>query len=284
MFEAFLPTGLAFIMLTIGLGLTRAEFGRVIRQPKAIAFGLANQILFLPAVAAALLLLFQGRPEFAVGFMLLAACPGGITSNLLTLLAGGSTALSVAMTAISSLLSIVTVPLILGISLSIHLGAGHELAMPVERIIGGVVAITGVPILTGMILRWRFPETTERFFATARRISTGIFALIVAGAFVGQMDNIVTHFWEIGPYLLALNGATLSIGFFGARRLGLSQPDAIAAAMEGGLQNAALAIFIAVNVLNAPAIMIPAIVYALVMNVTAAAFIAWIKRTAVERA
>lgn len=278
-----LPLGLAFIMFAIGLGLTTRDFTRILRKPGAMGAGLFNQLVLLPMIGAGLVMIYGGRPEFAVGIMILAACPGGITSNLLTLLAGGNAALSVSMTALSSLASIFTVPLILGLTQFYLLGESQPVSMPVGKIMAGILVITGLPILLGMGLqRWR-PAWADALRPRARQLATILFAFIVAGAFVGQKDNIVLHFLDLGPYVLVLNLATMCLGLCVARLLDLSREDGIAICLESGLQNAALAIFVATTLLGSPPMLVPAIIYALVMNLSAGAFIFWARGRALPQ-
>ncbi len=278
--QSFLPLGLAFIMLAIGLDLRPADFTRLFRRPAPMLAGLVNQMLLLPCIGLALALTYDGRPEFAVGLMILAASPGGITSNLLTVLAGGNGALSVSMTALTSLIGIVSLPLILGLSQTLLLGAATPIAMPIERIMLGVLVITGLPIALGMGLRLWKPAWAGRLTGPARRLATVVFAIIVAGAFVGQMDNIVTHFIDIGLLLLILNLATMALGWATSRLLSLERADGVAITLECGLQNAALSIFVAVTLLGSPPMVVPAITYALIMNVTAALFLFHARRAA----
>lgn len=273
-----LPIGLAFIMFSIGLGLTVHDFTRVFRYPRAMLVGLCNQIIVLPLIALMVLVGYEGRPEFALGLMILAASPGGITSNLLSTLAGGNAALSVSMTAITSLLSIITVPLILGLSQHLFLGEGQAIAMPIGRVMGSILVVTGLPIGMGMVLQKWKPGGANWMRPKTRHLATIVFAMIVASAFIGQMDNITTHFGEIGPRLLALNVLTMALGLITARVLGLDRADGITISLECGLQNAALSIFIAVSVLGSPVLVVPAITYALIMNLTAAPFIFWARR------
>ncbi|MBF0247748.1 MAG: bile acid:sodium symporter family protein [Alphaproteobacteria bacterium] len=276
--DKLLPLGLAFIMFAIGLGLKPADFSRVFRQPRAMVAGLVNQLVLLPLLGAAVIAGYSGRPDFALGIMILAASPGGITSNLLTTLAGGNAALSVSMTALTSLASVVSVPLILDLSQRHLLGSSHPVAMPVGMIMGSILVVTALPIVVGMGLQKWKTRWADWLRPKARQMATIVFAMIVASAFVGQMDNIVGNFLDIGPRLMVLNVATMALGFYSARALKLDGPDAIAISLECGLQNAALAIFVAVSVLGNPVLVVPAITYALVMNITAGAFIFWARR------
>lgn len=273
--DILLPLGLAFIMFVIGLDLRPVDFALVFRSPRALIVGLLNQIILLPLIGLALLLGYEGRPEFALGLMILAASPGGITSNLLTTLVGGNAALSVSMTALTSLLSVVTVPLVLGITQTILMGSGQDVQMPVGRIMGSILVVTAIPIGLGMALQKIRPVLATRLSPWARHLATLIFALIVISAFMGQMDNIVANFFDIGPRLLLLNLGTMALGVFSAFALRLNAADGRAIALECGMQNAALAIFIAMSVLHNPVLVVPAITYALIMNITAAGYIFW---------
>ncbi len=273
--EILLPIGLAFIMFAIGLGLHLRDFTRVLRQPRALAAGLANQLVLLPLLAAILVTLYGGAPVFALGIMALAACPGGITSNLLTVLAGGNAALSVSMTAISSLAGILTIPLILGLSQGLLLGESQTVALPLGQILGGVFGVTGVPIALGMVLNHNAPRFSMAIRGACRFLATCAFIAIVIGAFLGQRETMMAHIADLGPYVLALNLGTMAMGLLTARLLGLDLADTVTIAMEAGLQNAALAIFIATTLLGLPEMVVPAILYALIMNLSAAALIAW---------
>ncbi len=276
--QVLLPLGLAFIMFSIGLGLQVSDFTRIFYQPRAIAVGLLNQLVLLPMIGLVVLLGYTGRPEFALGLMILAASPGGITSNLLTTLAGGNAALSVSLTAITSLASVITVPLILGFAQMMFLGTGQDIQMPIGRIMGSVLVVTAIPIALGMALQAWKANWANKLKPIARHAATLVFALIVISAFIGQMDNITDHFADIGPRLVLLNIGTMIAAVLSARALGLTHQDNVAITLECGLQNAALAIFIAVSVLQNPILVVPAITYALVMNITAAGYIFWARR------
>jgi len=276
--QQLLPLGLAFIMFAVGIGLRVQDFKEVLSHPKALAVGLGNQIILLPLVGLFLASLYTGPTEFAFGIMILAACPGGITSNLLSVLANGNAALSVSMTAITSLASIVTVPVVLSLAYTVLFGENTDINMPVGRVMAGIFLITGMPIVIGMTLNTKFPEFWHKHQPKVRGLATIIFALIVAGAFVSNMDNITRHFLDIGVFLVLLNVLTMTLGFVTARYLRADRANSITISLECGLQNAALAIFISINVLGNPNLMIPAIIYALIMNVSAALMIWFVRR------
>lgn len=280
--EKLLPLGLAFIMFAIGLTLQVEDFRRVIRHPLAMAAGLANQMLILPLLGIGAALLWSGRPDFALGIVLLAACPGGITSNLLTWLAGGRVALSVSMTAVTSLASLVTVPLVLDLGQRILAGeeGGHgAITMPLEQIMGGIFIVTALPMILGMSLRRLAPAVAERLQGWARPASVLIFATLVGFTFFSHRLVLAENFSVLGPILLLLNLATMALGYGTAAALHRPDAEAIAISLECGLQNVALALFIALSVLDRPEMSVPAILYAVLMNVSAATFIAWRRRS-----
>ncbi len=271
--EIFLPVALAFIMFSMGLTLTADDFRLVLRRPRAVALGLACKMLVLPLVALAVIALFRPPAEFAVGLMILAVCPGGITANLLTHLAGGATALAVTLTAVSSITDTVTVPLVVNWALAHFAGQQGTVDLPVARMTGGVFAVATVPLLAGMLVNRIAPGLAAKSQGIARRISTGLFALIVVGAFASQWRVMTTHAGDVLPPAIAVNVVVMVIAFFGARLTGLDRRDRIALVLETGLQNGALGIFVAATLLGSQAMMVPSIVYALVMNVSAVVFI-----------
>ena len=275
-----LPLGLAFIMFAVGLGLHIRDFVNVFQTPRGLVAALGNQIVLLPLIAAALVLLYKGRPEFAFGLMILAACPGGPTSNLLTVLAGGNAALSVSATALASVVGMATIPLILWVSQAWLLGETALVTVPPQQILLSVFLVTGLPLVGGMAVNELLPVLSDRIRVLARRMATAAFAFIVVGAFVSQGPVMIRYALDLGPYVLALNVGTMGLGLLSARLLNLDLADQVAVSMEGGLQNAALAIFVAVSLFGVPAMLVPAILYALTMNLTAVVLIAWARSRA----
>ena len=271
--DKLLPLALAFIMFTLGLGLTLADFGRVFRQPRAIAAGLASQMLVLPLLGFGVALAFQLPAEMAVGLMLLAACPGGASAGLITKLAGGETALSISLTAITSVLAVLSVPLVVDLSMRHFTGAEIGVSLPILDVIRGVFVITTVPVAAGMLLRHARPVFTQRFEPMAARLATGLFIVIVIATFISQRQALFDHLASTGPAAMALCVATMAVGYGLGALWQINRAGRIAIAVESGLQNAALAIFLALSVLKQPAMAVPGVIYALLMNVCALVFI-----------
>lgn len=275
--ETLLPAALAFIMFAMGLTLTPGDFRLVAARPRAVAVGLAGKMVLLPLLGAAICWMWPMRPEFAVGLMILAACPGGITSNLLTHLAGGATALAVTLTAITSLTDTVMVPLVVNAALVTFGGYAHGVALPIERMSLAVFAVATLPLLLAMTLRHLRPALTARIERGVRPLATVVFVAIVIGAFASQWTTMMSHAAEVMPPALALNAGAMAIAALTARGFGLTRREHIAVVLETGLQNGAVGIFVAATLLGSPAMMVPSIVYALLMNVTALAFIAVVR-------
>ncbi len=273
--QKLLPLGLAFIMFALGLTLKVQDFTRLLRQPLAVGLGLFVQMVLLPVMAFVLLLLFPMRPAFAVGVMILAACPGGITSNMITHLARGDVALSVTLTAITSLAGMATIPLITGLALELFMDQRLNATLPVGQMAIKVFVVASLPLVLGMLLHHLSPRLAAGLRACVHPASIIIFVMIVIWAFLDQGRVMMANIGEIGPVVIALNVLIMALGFGLAAMAGLAHPQRVTIAIEGGLQNGALGIFVATTLLQNPAMMTPSITYALVMNATAAAFIAW---------
>lgn len=264
--DKLLPLALAFIMLSLGMGLTLADFARVFRQPRSIALGLLSQMLVLPLIAFALAGLFGLPPVMAAGLMLLAACPGGASAGLITKLAGGETALSITLTAITSVLAVFSVPLVVDLSMRHFIGSAVGVALPVFDIVRGVFVITTIPVIAGMVLRRWAPRFVARIESAAGKLAVGLFIAIVIATFVSQRQALLEHFPSVGPSALVLCLGTMAAGFWISRLARVNQPGCIAIAIESGLQNAALAIFLAVNIVKQPEMAVPGVIYAVLMN------------------
>ena len=271
---ALLPVGLAFIMFALGLKLSGDDVRRVLTHPGAVVLGLVAQIVLLPLTAFAIALVFRLEPELAVGLMILAACPGGVSAAMITHLARGDTFLSITLTALTSLLSFVTVPLIVGLSLAHFLGWTDDVGYPVGQGIAGLFLITLLPVVAGMSIRhlgWIGARASQRVGTGA----TLVFALIVIATFVTEWSSITRHFAAVGVAILLLNALTMATGA-GIGALGRLPGDGrVALAVECGIQNSALGITVAVSMLGQPALAVPSVIYAFLMNFSALALISF---------
>lgn len=271
--DVFLPIALAFIMFSMGLALVVEDFKRIVLQPKAFAVGLVTQMVLLPVVALALASVWPIEPVLAVGIMILAACPSGVTSNLLTHLAKGDTALAVSLTAVNSVAHVVTIPFVVNLALAIFMGKTETVPLSVGGTILSVFLITTVPVAIGMAVRHRAAGFADRFEPIARGIATVLFIAIVLGAIAAERANLGRYFSESGPIALTLNVIMMSVGFYAARLFSLNRRQGIAIAIESGVQNSTLAIFVATTLLGDTRLAIPGAIYGLLMFVTAGAFV-----------
>ncbi|MBV2264923.1 MAG: bile acid:sodium symporter family protein [Thauera sp.] len=270
--DVLLPAALAFIMFSVGLALQGADFRRVFARPRALLIGLVGQLVVVPLAALAVVLAFDLPALLGMGLMMLAACPGGASSGFLTHLARANAALSLSLTVISSLAALLTFPLLVAAVLATFgdgvFGAqGGVLAeLPVGRLIGSVLVVTTLPIVAGMLLRRRAPAFTARAEPLLARVATLFFAAIVVATFVSHQHTILANLLSVGPATLVLNFVVMGLGYGLVRFAGAECRDAVAVAMECGLQNAGLAIFVAIVLLRQPELAVGAVVYALTMN------------------
>ena len=268
-----LPVALGVIMLGLGLSLTPADFKRVIVYPKAVAVGLVCQMLILPFACLGIAHAFDLPPALAVGLMLLAASPGGATANLFSHLAKGDVALNITLTAVNSVLSLITLPLIVNLSLAHFVGEDRSIPLQFSKVIS-VVAVVLVPVAIGMLIRAKKPLTADRMDRPVRALSAVFLILVIGSAIVNERANIGTYFREVGLAALAFNLASMAVGYVVPRLLRVERRQAIAIGMEIGIHNGTLAIAIASSpaLLNNPAMAIPPAIYSLIMFFTAAAF------------
>lgn len=263
-----LPASLFIIMLGVGLSLVVGDFKRVVVYPKAVALGLVNQLLLLPVVAFGLAVAFQLEPVMAVGLMLIACAPGGSTSNLITYVARGDTALSITLTAISGFVVVLTIPLILVFSMDYFMGETQEVSIPVLQTIGQIVVITVIPVVIGMLIRQFKPTFADRMEKPARIGSAVIFVVILLGVIAANVDVLREHFISLSGVTITLNVIMMSLGFGAALLLKLNQRQALSISIESGIQNGTLAIVIATSILRQGDLALPAGIYSLVMFVS----------------
>ena len=271
--DLLLPLGLAVIMVSLGLTLTTEDFRRVFTAPRGVAIGLTNLLLVSPFLAFGAAELFGLDPVLAVGLVLLGASPGGTLANLLTHLARGEVALSVTMSAVSSVMAVITMPLFLGLAISHFDASFADESVSMPGVVAKVFAITIVPLTIGMVYRARRPERAAILEPRLKRASMGAFVVIVAGAVASEWEEIADSFMDVAPAALALNVSAMSISFAVARLARLSDRQSTAIAMELGVHNSTLTIAVASAISSELAI--PAAVYSLFMFITAGSF-AWV--------
>ena len=264
-----IPICLFLIMMGMGLTLITNDFKRVLKYPKAVGIGLTNQLILLPIIGFALANIMPLRPEYAVGVMLLVLCPGGTTSNLFTYLAKGDVALSVTMTAIASVITVFTIPIVLSFSLIYFMGSGSEFELPVVKTVHTLVVLTIVPISIGMLIKRYAPAVADRSQVYVSRFGVIFLTFLVLFLCYVQRDIIVDAFIATGPVSVLLNLSTMALGYYSSKWFGLNLAQRTSVTLEVGLQNSTLSIFMALTLLsNYDMSMMPAI-YTLVMFLTA---------------
>lgn len=267
--SVIIPICLFLIMMGMGLTLVTNDFKRVFKYPKAVGIGLTNQLILLPIIGFALANIMPLRPEYAVGVMLLVLCPGGTTSNLFTYLAKGDVALSVTMTAIASVITVFTIPIVLSFSLIYFMGSGSEFELPVVKTMLTLVVLTIVPISVGMLIKRYAPTVADRSQVYVSRFGVIFLTFLVLFLSYVQRDIIVDAFIATGPVSVLLNLSTMALGYYSSKWFGLNWAQRTSVTLEVGLQNSTLSIFMALTLLsNYDMSMMPAI-YTLVMFLSA---------------
>lgn len=265
-----LPIALAIIMFGLGLTLTTGDFGRIAREPKAVMVALVLQVFVLPAVAFGLIKFFGLDPLLAVGVMLLASSPGGTTANLFSHLFRGDVALNITLTAINSVLAVITIPIITNFAIG-HFGAEGDVGLQFGKVMQ-VIAIVLVPVAIGMTVR-RFTATfAARADRPVRIFSIAVLVLISIGALLSEREDLAEYVREVGLVTGIFCLSSLALGYAGARLLKLGRPQAIATSMEVGIHNTTVALTIALSVLGSTEVAIPSAVYSVLMYVLATAF------------
>jgi len=275
--EILLPLSLATIMYGMGLTLRLNDFKRILIYPKAVFTGLVSQLLLLPAIAFALVYSIDVKPEYAVGLILIAACPGGPTSNLIAFLGKCDTALSISLTALSSLITIFTIPIIVNLGLELFYDSGQIIRLPVLRTILQIMVITVIPVGFGMFTRSKIPVLAERAIRPVKLASTLFIILVIVAVVFNDREMVLPAFKDTGLWALILNVVTMATGFLTGRLMGLPMPQKSSISIETGIQNGTLAIAIAASstLLNSPEMAIAPAVYSIIMFFTGGA-VAWL--------
>jgi BASS family bile acid:Na+ symporter len=269
--QVFLPIALGIVMLGLGLGLTVADFKRVVVFPKAVLVALVCQVLLLPLACYGLVLAFDLPPVLAVGMMLLAASPGGTTANLYSHLFGGNVALNVTLTAVNSVLAVFTLPIVVNLSLERFMSGTGQIGLQFDKVLQ-VFAIVLIPVAVGMLIRSKWQAFAERMQRPVRILSVIVLVIVIAGTIINERENVATYFADAGLVALVFNLISLTVGYLAPRLAKVGKAESVAAAMEIGIHNGTLAIVIATTLLNSTEIAVPAAVYSIIMFFTAAAF------------
>ena len=241
--DILLPISLIFIMFSLGLGLTFDDFKNIIKNPKAFFIGIINQMLILPLVAFCVIAIFGLSNEMAVGMMILACCPGGVTSNIVTKFAKGDTALSISYTAIVSIITVLTLPLVIGFS-TVHFMSSNAPEINILDLGLIMFAMTTVPVLIGLYINTRHQHISHSFSPFANKIATILFIVIVLGALASEWNAFISNIHLLGPAIIVLIILMLFIGYYSPKLFGINESQSITISVESGIQNATLGITI----------------------------------------
>ncbi len=266
-----LPVALGIIMFGLGLSLTVGDFARVGKHPKAVFIALACQLVLLPAICFGLVLAFNLPPVLAVGMMLLAASPGGTTANLYSHLFRGDVALNISLTAINSVIAVVTLPIIANLSIAFFMPGDMSLGLQLDKVVE-VFAIVLLPVGFGMLVRWWKPRFADAMDKPVRITSVVILVVVIAGAVYSNIEILVANFAALAIITVLFCLVSLSVGYWVPQLFRVGRAQAVASAFEIGIHNATLAIVIAQTVLGSLELSLPAAVYGVLMFFVAAAF------------
>ncbi|MDO3720972.1 bile acid:sodium symporter family protein [Marinobacter sp. chi1] len=260
-----LPVSLFIIMVGIGLTLTLRDFGQVTRNPKSILVGTAAQILVMPLAAFAIAQMLGLAPALAVGLVIIAACPGGTTSNLFALLARANIALSILLTVSASLITILTLPLFTNFALQTYMGEGADITLPAGKTIAMLVVIVLLPVALGMIIRTRAPQAAQKAESIVSIFGGVVLLALIVVILWGARDRLPTLISQAGPAAFLLNLAGLIVGLGLSRLAGLSQRESLAVAIELGIKNGTIALMVTLTLLESSDMSVPAVIYSIMM-------------------
>ena len=263
--SAGLPIALFIIMIGIGMTLTIRDFRQVAVYPKGMIVGTVAQILVMPLIAFLLATLLAVPPAIAVGLVIIAACPGGTTSNLFVLLSRGNIALSIVLTVSASLITILTLPLFTNIALQHYMGTEEDIVLPVWKTIGMLVGIVLFPVAIGMVVRTRNPEVARKAEGIVSIFGGIVLAVLIVALVYGVRDQIWELLKQAGPATFLLNVAGIGLGLAAGRLAGLTQRESLAVAVELGVKNGTIALMVTLTLLESSAMSIPAAVYGVLM-------------------
>jgi len=276
--QIVLPLSLFIIMLGIGMTLVINDFKRVMIYSRAVSLGMIGQLAILPVVAYAITQIFPVSPELAVGIMILAVCPGGTTSNIISHIAKGDTALSITLTAISSVITIITIPLIISFSLSHFMGGDSEFILPIRKTMLTLFAITLLPVSIGMFIKSKAPAFADAQENRMNAFAMGFFLLLVILICYKERENLLNAIKLAGVACLVLNVFMMTIAYLAAKLFKLNERQSKTITIEIGVQNTTLAFVIAGTILTNPTFALPAAIYSLFMYLTTGTMIAWSRK------
>lgn len=263
--SAGLPIALFIIMIGIGMTLTVRDFRQVAVYPKGMIVGTVAQILVMPLIAFMLATLLAVPPAIAVGLVIIAACPGGTTSNLFVLLSRGNIALSIVLTVSASLITILTLPLFTNIALQHYMGTEEDIVLPVWKTVGMLIGIVLFPVAIGMVVRTRKPEVARKAESIVSIFGGVVLAVLIVALVYGVRDQIWELLKQAGPATILLNLAGIALGLAAGRVAGLTQRESLAVAVELGVKNGTIALMVTLTLLESSAMSIPAAVYGVLM-------------------
>ena len=277
--DVILPLALAFIMFVLGLGLTGSDFLRVVKQPRDFFVGAFSQIILLPIIAFILVKIWPIAPELAIGVMIIAAAPGGVTSNLLTSFAKGDVALSISLTAIISLLCVITIPFIVLTSVGLLNDSSITQDISLFSMSRDMFLIVTVPVILGMLIRRFASGAALKFEPIAKKISIVLFVLVLLGAIAAERENVISYFAQAGLITFVLNVVMMVVAYYVAKLLASGMKQKKCITIECGLQNGTLAIFVATSIFGGGMYVIPAATYSLIMFATSLIFVYLVRKT-----
>lgn len=271
------PICIFLIMMGMGLSLVPNDFKRILKYPKAVSVGLLNQLILLPIIGFTLANIMPLEPEYAVGVMLLVLCPGGTTSNMFSHIAKGDVALSVTMTAVASLITVFTIPVVLNLSLVHFMGEGSEFQLPLIPTIISLMGLTIVPIAIGMLIKSFAPRFADSSQVLVSRFGILFLTLLIIFLTYVQQDIVVSAFIATGPVSLILNISTMALGYYSSRWFGLNAAQTTSVTIEVGLQNSTLSMFMALTLLANYKMSFTPAIYTLVMLFTAGVLVRFLR-------
>ena len=274
----WVPVGLMLIMFSMGLTLTLGHFALVLRHPAPVAAGLGGQLFLMPLLAIGIGLLFRLPPELALGMFIVAICPAGTTSNALTFIGRGNVALAVVLTALSSLVTVFTIPLLLSWALPWFLAGGGEVPqLSIPTTIRQLATITLLPIAAGMVIRWLRPGWADRLVPWLRPVAFIVLVGVIAFAVAISAEMVLANLFGVGPAIWVLNVAAMGVGLLLGRAIGAARRDAMTLAIEVGVHNVTLAIYLTLTVLDSLPLALTQNIYGVVMLFNGTLLVRWFR-------